>query len=39
VEIGPGNTISKFVKKTAPDVKVYSIDSVKDYEAVLEALR
>jgi [acyl-carrier-protein] S-malonyltransferase len=39
VEIGPGNTISKFVKKTAPDVKVYSIDSVKDYEAVLAALR
>jgi [acyl-carrier-protein] S-malonyltransferase len=38
VEIGPGNTISKFVKKTAPDVTVYSIDSVKDYEDVLAAL-
>jgi [acyl-carrier-protein] S-malonyltransferase len=39
VEIGPGNTISKFVKKTAPDIKVYSIDSVKDFEAVLAALK
>jgi [acyl-carrier-protein] S-malonyltransferase len=39
VEIGPGNTISKFVKKTAPDVKTYSIDSVKDFEKVLAVLK
>jgi [acyl-carrier-protein] S-malonyltransferase len=39
VEIGPGNTISKFVKKTAPFIKVYSIDTVKDFETVLAALK
>ena len=38
VEIGPGNTISKFVKKTAPDVRVFSIDSVEDYETVIQEL-
>lgn len=39
VEIGPGNAISKFVKKTAPDVKVYSIDSVEDFEGVVGELK
>ena len=38
VEIGPGSTISKFVKKTAPEVKVYSIDKVEDLDAVIAEL-
>ena len=39
VEIGPGNAISKFVKKTAPDIKVMSIDSVEDFENVVKELK
>ena len=38
VEIGPGNAISKFVKKTAPEVKVMSIDTVEDFENVVKEL-
>lgn len=38
VEIGPGNAISKFVKKTVADAKVYSIDKVEDFEALKEEL-
>lgn len=38
VEIGPGSTISKFVKKTAPDMTVYSIDTIEDFQKVVEAL-
>ncbi|MBQ8278957.1 MAG: ACP S-malonyltransferase [Roseburia sp.] len=39
VEIGPGNTLTGFVKKTAKacgkDVKIYTIDSVEDLEAII----
>lgn len=42
VEIGPGNTLSGFVKKTAKarakDVTVYNIDSAENLETVIEAL-
>ena len=38
VEIGPGNVISKFVKKTAPDIKVMSIDTLEDFEAAVKEL-
>ena len=38
VEIGPGNAISKFVKKTVSDVNVYSIDSVEDFNKVVAEL-
>ena len=38
VEIGPGNVISKFVKKTAPDIKVMSIDTPEDFEAAVKEL-
>ena len=38
IEIGPGNTISRFVKKTAPDITVMSIDTVDDYKKVVETL-
>lgn len=42
VEIGPGNTLSGFLKKTAKavgkDVTIMGIDSVSDFEAVCEKL-
>ena len=38
IEIGPGNTISRFVKKTAPNITVMSIDTVEDYKKVVETL-
>ncbi len=38
VEIGPGNVIGKFIKKTAPEIKVISIDTVEDYEAAVKEL-
>lgn len=39
VEIGPGNTISKFVKKTVPDAKVLSIDNTEDFENAIKELK
>lgn len=39
IEIGPGNAISKFIKKTVSDVAIYSIDSLEDYKKVLEAIK
>ncbi|SDB48623.1 [acyl-carrier-protein] S-malonyltransferase [Pseudobutyrivibrio sp. YE44] len=38
IEIGPGKAISKFISKTVDNVKVYSIDSVEDFENTLEEL-
>lgn len=38
IEIGPGNATGKFVKKTSPQMTVYSIDSVADLEQVIEEL-
>ena len=38
IEIGPGNAISKFVKKTAPDIKVMTIDTAEDFEAAVQEL-
>ena len=38
-EVGPGSAISKFVKKTAPEITVMSIDSVEDYKKVVENLK
>ena len=39
VEIGPGNTLSGFVKKTAKacgkDVTIYTIDKAEDLEAII----
>ncbi|MCR5415514.1 MAG: ACP S-malonyltransferase [Pseudobutyrivibrio sp.] len=39
IEIGPGKALSKFVNKTVDNVKVYSIDTVEDFENTLEELR
>ena len=38
IEIGPGKAISKFISKTVDNVKVYSIDTVEDFENTLEEL-
>jgi len=34
IEIGPGNTLSKFVKAILPQARVYSIQNVKDIQAL-----
>ena len=39
VEIGPGKTLSAFVKKTAPSIKTYNIDTADDFEKVAAALK
>lgn len=38
VEIGPGSALSKFVKKTCPDVVCYSVEKAADIDALLEKL-
>jgi len=35
IEIGPGNTIAGFIKKTAPTIKVYSVQDLESFEAVV----
>ena len=39
VEIGPGKTLSSFVKKTAPSIKTYNIDTAEDFVKVTAALK
>lgn len=38
IEIGPGKTLAGFMKKIAPDVAMYNIQTVQDIELVLEQL-
>ena len=38
VEIGPGKAISKFITKTVDNAKVYSIDTVDDFENIVKEL-
>ncbi len=38
VEIGPGTALSKFVKKTCPDITCYSVEKAEDIDALLEKL-
>ena len=38
IEIGPGNVIAWFIKKTAPGIKVYSIEDTAGLDAALKAL-
>lgn len=38
VEIGPGKAISKFITKTVDNAKVYSIDTVEDFENIVKEL-
>ena len=39
VEIGPGRALSGFVKKTAPEIKTYAVETVADVEALAAALK
>lgn len=39
VEIGPGKTLSGFVKKTCKEITCYSIDTVTDFTRVVETLK
>ncbi len=39
IEIGPGKAISKFITKTVDNMKVYSIDTVEDFENTIKELR
>ena len=39
LEIGPGKTLSSFVKKIAPGIKTYNIDTAADFTAVVQALK
>ena len=38
VEIGPGTTLSKFVKKIDRHVKVYHVETVEDLETLKKAV-
>ena len=38
VEIGPGSTLSKFVQKTCPEIKCYSVEKIADVDTLVEAL-
>lgn len=38
VEIGPGTALSKFVKKTCPEITCYSVEKAADVDALLEKL-
>jgi len=39
VEIGPGKVLSGFVRKTAPELTVYSVETAADVESLLTVLR
>ena len=39
IEIGPGHTLSGFVRKTNRNVKTYSIDTVEDLEKLLKEVK
>ena len=39
LEIGPGKTLTSFVKKTAPGIQTYHIDTADDFETVAEQLK
>ena len=39
LEIGPGKTLSSFVKKIVPGIKTYNIDTAADFTAVVQALK
>ena len=39
IEIGPGKALSKFISKTVDGIKVYSIDTVEDFENTIKELR
>lgn len=38
VEIGPGKTLSGFVRKTCPDMKTYNVETAADVQTLCAAL-
>mgnify|MGYP004607917111 FL=1 len=38
VEIGPGKTLTGFMRKIAPDIKTYNIEKTEDIQKVLEGI-
>lgn len=38
IEVGPGKVLSGFIRKIQKDIDVYSIDTVEDFEAVVDKL-
>ncbi len=38
VEIGPGRTLSRFVQKTCPDARIYSVEDCPSFAAFLDAV-
>ena len=38
VEIGPGKTLTGFMKKIAPDVRTYSIQKIEDLKLITETI-
>ena len=39
LEIGPGKTLTSFVKKIAPGIRTYNIDTAADFASVVQALK
>ena len=39
VEIGPGRTLSGFVRKTAKQIKCYPVETAEELEAAIAALK
>jgi [acyl-carrier-protein] S-malonyltransferase len=39
VEVGPGTTLSKFIKKINKEVAVYNVEDLKSLTKTLEALQ
>ena len=39
VEIGPGKTLTGFMKKIAPDMRTYNVQKVEDLELIMELVK
>ena len=39
IEIGPGKTLTGFVKKSNKDVKTYNVNSIESFEKVLTEIK
>ena len=39
IEIGPGGTLAKFMKKIAPEAKVLNVSAFEDIEKVVKAIK
>jgi len=39
IEVGPGKTLSGFIKKTSPDVRIYSVSDMESLEKTMKGLQ